>query len=128
MPEQSKILIVDDSQELTEVIHEYMEACGFIVDTTTESTDALRLIAANGYDVIVSDIHMPGMDGLELMGLIKDRHPDLPVVLITGYSISEARKIALEKGADAFVAKPFHMKEILDVVTGVLNKKRFITT
>jgi CheY-like chemotaxis protein len=128
MPEQSKILIVDDSQELTEVIHEYMEANGFIVDTTTESTNALRLITANGYDVIVSDIHMPGMDGLELMGLIKNKHPDLPVILITGYSISEARKIAMEKGADAFVAKPFHMKEILDVVTDILNKKRLITT
>ncbi len=128
MAEQSKILVVDDSQELTEVIHEYMETCGFTVETTTESQDALRLIAANGYDVIISDIHMPGMDGLELMGLIKNRHPDLPVVLITGYSISEARKIAMEKGADAFVAKPFHMKEILDVVTDILNRKRLITT
>ncbi len=127
MAEQSKILVVDDSQELTEVIHEYMETCGFIVETTTESQDALRLIAANGYDVIISDIHMPGMDGLELMSLIKNRHPDLPVVLITGYSISEARKIAMEKGADAFVAKPFHMKEILDVVTDILNRKRLIT-
>jgi CheY-like chemotaxis protein len=128
MSEQPKILIVDDSQELTDVIHEYMESCGYIVDTTTQSLDALRLIAANGYDVIVSDIHMPGMDGLELMGLIKNKHPDLPVVLITGYSISEARKIAMEKGADAFVAKPFHMKEIFDVVTDILNKKRLITT
>ena len=127
MSEQSKILIVDDSQELTDVIHEYMEIYGFIVDTTTESTDALRLIGANGYDVIVSDIHMPGMDGLELMGRIKNKYPDLPVVLITGYSISEARKIAMEKGADAFVAKPFHMKEILDVVTNILNNKKFIT-
>jgi CheY-like chemotaxis protein len=104
-----------------------METCGFTVETTTESTDALRLIAANGYDVIISDIHMPVIDGLELMGLIKNRYPDLPVVLITGYSISEARKIAMEKGADAFVAKPFHMKEILDVVTDILNRKRLIT-
>jgi CheY-like chemotaxis protein len=127
MTEQSKILVVDDSKELTEVIHEYMETCGFTVETTTESTDALRLIAANGYDVIISDIHMPVIDGLELMGLIKNRYPDLPVVLITGYSISEARKIAMEKGADAFVAKPFHMKEILDVVTDILNRKRLIT-
>jgi CheY-like chemotaxis protein len=128
MLEQPKILIVDDSQELLDVISEYMETSGFTVNSTTQSLDALRLIAVTGYDVVVSDIHMPEMDGLELMAQIKNKHPGLPVVLITGYSVSEARKIAMEKGADAFVAKPFHMKEILDVVNNLLNNKKLSTT
>jgi CheY-like chemotaxis protein len=124
MSKLHKILIVDDSQELLDVMCEYMETCGYTVHTTTESLDALRIIAAAEYDVIVSDIHMPEMDGLEMMARIKTKHPGLPVVLITGYSVSEARKIAMEKGADAFVEKPFHMKEILDVVANLLNKKK----
>lgn len=128
MLEQPKILIVDDSQELLDVISEYMETSGFTVNATTQSLDALRLIAVSGYDVVISDIHMPEMDGLELMAQIKSKHPGLPVVLITGYSVSEARKIAMEKGADAFVAKPFHMKEILDVVNNLLNNKKLSTT
>ncbi len=128
MLEQPKILIVDDSQELLDVICEYMETSGFTVHATTQSLDALRLIAVTGYDVVISDIHMPEMDGLELMAQIKSKHPGLPVVLITGYSVSEARKIAMEKGADAFVAKPFHMKEILDVVNNLLNRKKLSTT
>jgi CheY-like chemotaxis protein len=128
MREQPKILIVDDSQELLDVMCEYLETSGYTVHTTTQSQDALRFIAVTGYDVIVSDIHMPEMDGLELMALIKNKHPGLPVVLITGYSASEARKIAMEKGADALVAKPFHMKEILDVVDNLLNIKSLSTT
>jgi CheY-like chemotaxis protein len=128
MREQPKILIVDDSQELLDVISEYMETSGYTINATTQSLDALRLIAVTGYDVIVSDIHMPEMDGLELMAQIKTKHPGLPVVLITGYSVSEARKIALEKGADAFVAKPFHMKELHDVVANLLNNKKLSTT
>lgn len=124
MSKQPKILIVDDSRELSDIICEYMEANGYKADTTTESLDALRLISANGYDLVVSDIHMPGMDGLELMAQIKARYPGLPVVLITGYSVSEARKIAMEKGADDFIGKPFHMKEIFDVVTRVLNHQK----
>lgn len=128
MLEQPKILIVDDSQELLDVISEYMETSGFTVNATTQSLDALRLIAVSGYDAVISDIHMPEMDGLELMAQIKNKHPGLPVVLITGYSVSEARKIAMEKGADAFVAKPFHMKEILDVVNNLLNNKKLSTT
>ena len=123
MSKQPKILIVDDSQELLEIMCEYLETCGYTVHMTTESKEALRLIAAAEYDVVVSDIHMPEMDGLELMARVKNKHPGLPVVLITGYSVSEARKIAMEKGADAFVEKPFHMKEIIDVVANLLNNK-----
>ncbi len=123
MSKLPKILIVDDSQELLEIMCEYLETCGYTVHMTTESKEALRLIAAAEYDVVVSDIHMPEMDGLELMARVKNKHPGLPVVLITGYSVSEARKIAMEKGADAFVEKPFHMKEIIDVVANLLNNK-----
>lgn len=127
MNEQPKILIVDDSQELSDIISEIMEAQGYTVKTTTGSLDALKLFETSCYDVVVSDIHMPEMDGLELMEKIKVKKQDQLVVLITGYSVSEARKIALEKGADAFVAKPFHMKELIEVIAGLIRKKNNIT-
>jgi CheY-like chemotaxis protein len=124
MEEQPKILIVDDSQELSDVISEFMEAHGFTVHTTANSYSAIKMADAGGYSVVVSDIHMPEMDGLELMARLKTMNPSIPVVLITGYSVIEARKIALEKGADAFVAKPFHMKELLDVIASLLNNNK----
>jgi two-component system OmpR family response regulator len=124
MSEKPNLLIVDDSQELSDVISEYLENHGFRIDTTTKSLDAIKLLENNLYDAVVSDIHMPEMDGLELMAAIKSKYKGLPVVLITGYSVSEARRIALEKGADAFVAKPFHMKELLEVIWPLINNNK----
>jgi len=68
---------------------------------------------------VVSDIHMPGMDGFTLMTEIKTRYPDIPVILITGFSVGEAQKIAFEKGANAFVAKPFRLKDLKQVIESV---------
>jgi len=112
----TNILVVDDSPELSEVVAEFLGMFGYTVHTAHNGREALDCIQTHAIRLVVSDIHMPGMDGLTLMGEIKDRFPGVPVVLITGFSVSEARKIALGKGADAFVAKPFHMKELKDVI------------
>ena len=110
------VLIVDDSQDLTEVAAEFLRIFDYTVYTASNGVEALERLKTSPVGIVVSDIHMPGMDGLTLMSEIKTRYPGLPVVLITGFSVSEARKIALNKGADAFVAKPFRMKELKDVI------------
>ena len=110
------VLIVDDSQDLTEVAAEFLRIFDYTVYTAANGIEALERLKTSQVGIVISDIHMPGMDGLTLMGEIKARYPGLPVVLITGFSVSEARKIALGKGADAFVAKPFRMKELKDVI------------
>jgi CheY-like chemotaxis protein len=76
--------------------------------------------------VVVSDIHMPRMDGFTLMGEIKTKYPKVPIVLITGFSVSEAQKMAFERGANAFVAKPFKLKELKSVIESV--SQEVITT
>jgi two-component system, NtrC family, response regulator PilR len=116
MSSERTVLVVDDSQDLTEVVAEYLGIYGYTVYTASNGNEALECLKNREIRIVVSDIHMPGMDGLTLMGEIKARYPGLPVILITGFSVSEARKIALGKGADAFVAKPFRMKELKDVL------------
>lgn len=110
------VLVVDDSADLTEVVAEYLSIYDYTVYTATSGQEALEHLQKREIGVVVSDIHMPGMDGLTLMSEIKARYPGIPVILITGFSVGEARKIALGKGADAFVAKPFRMKELKDVI------------
>lgn len=116
---EKTVLVVDDSQDLSEVVGEYLGMFGFKVFTANNGPDALEIMAREPVDMVISDIHMPGMDGLSLMAEIKERYAGMPVVLITGYSVSEARKLALGKGADGFVAKPFHMKELRNVVESI---------
>jgi len=115
-----RILIVDDSDELTQVIAEFLGMCGYSVFTARDGIDALRFMEKETMDVVVSDIHMPRMDGYTLMTEIKSRHPRTPIILITGFSVSEAQKMAFEKGADAFVAKPFHLKDLKGVIESVM--------
>jgi CheY-like chemotaxis protein len=120
MDNGKRILIVDDSDELTHVIAEFLNMFGYHVYTAHDGIDALRFMETETMDVVVSDIHMPRMDGYTLMTEIKAKYPQTPIILITGFSVSEAQKLAFEKGANAFVAKPFHLKDLKGVIESVM--------
>ena len=117
-----KILIVDDSQDLTHVIADFLSMYGYQVSTARDGYDALECMGSQAFGLVVSDIHMPRMDGFTLMGEIKARFPEMPIILITGFSVSDAKKMAFERGADAFVAKPFKLKELKSVIESVTRE------
>lgn len=118
-----RILVVDDSQDLTHVIADFLGMHGYQVHTAHDGYDALECMGSQDIGIVVSDIHMPRMDGFTLMGEIRTRYPDVPVVLITGFSVSEAKKMAFERGANAFVAKPFRLKELKNVIESVSKEE-----
>jgi CheY-like chemotaxis protein len=120
MINSKSILVVDDSRELTYVIADFLSMHGYEVQTAHNGFEALNCMGKKRLDIVVTDIHMPGMDGFALMSEIKTRYPDVPIILITGLSVGEAQKMAFEKGADAFVAKPFKMKELKSVIESVI--------
>jgi two-component system response regulator PilR (NtrC family) len=119
MSSSKQILIVDDSQDLTHVIADFLGMYGYQVHTARDGYDALECMLSKHIQVVVSDIHMPRMDGFTLMGEIKSKYPKVPIVLITGFSVSEAQKMAFDRGANAFVAKPFKLKELKSVIESV---------
>ncbi|HQI80106.1 MAG TPA: response regulator [Deltaproteobacteria bacterium] len=112
-------MIVDDSQDLTHVIADFLSLHGYQVHTAHDGYDALECMGRQPISIVVSDIHMPRMDGFTLMGEIKTRYPAVSIVLITGFSVNEAKKLAFERGADAFVAKPFKLKDLKHVIDSV---------
>ena len=126
MISSKRILIVDDSQDLTHVIADFLGMYGYQVHTARDGHDALECMLSEQIQIVVSDIHMPRMDGFTLMGEIKTKYPKVPIVLITGFSVSEAQKMAFECGANAFVAKPFKLKELKSVIESV--SQEVITT
>jgi DNA-binding response OmpR family regulator len=119
MISSKRILIVDDSQDLTNVIADFLSMHGYLVHTARDGLDALDLMNKQPIQVVVSDIHMPRMDGFTLMGEIRMKYPKVPIVLITGFSVSEAQKLAFERGANAFIAKPFKLKELKNVIESI---------
>lgn len=119
-----KILVIDDHPALAETIADLLRAEGFEPETSSDSAAAATLISSSAYDVILSDIVMPGLSGLQLLSLIKARAPSPDVILFTGFSTRERAMEALERGAFAYLEKPFDAAELLERVKQALWKRK----
>lgn len=119
-----KILVVDDEPEVGEAIADLLRAAGYEVEVSTDSLAAIGRIMAVSYDLIVSDIMMPGLTGLELLSMIKSHRPSPEVILVTGYSTRERAMEALEHGAFAFIEKPVDAEGLLERVKQALWKRK----
>jgi CheY-like chemotaxis protein len=108
-----RVLVVDDESDVEELFRQQfrreLRAGRFVLDFALSADEALRkIVEVDGRSLIllVSDINMPGMSGLELLPRIKQERPDLPVLMITAYGDPETRRVALERGADGLLTKP----------------------
>ena len=89
-----------------------------------DGTEALQLVRAGDPDVLLADLRMPGMDGMELMRKAKDLDPELPVILITGFAEVQGAVEAIRAGAHDYLAKPFEHHQVIRVVLRALNERR----
>src|SRR3989454_11052188 len=112
---QPRVLIVDDDPALLQALPEALRIrmSDVTVDTADSAAAALDQIAARDYDAIVTDIKMPGMDGLALMAEIRRRRPDTPILMITGHGEDVLAIQALRGGAHDFIQKPIDRDHIV---------------
>jgi CheY-like chemotaxis protein len=119
----SRLLVVDDEESVLEVLAEHLEHEGFGVITAANGTEALALLGAGTtVDALVTDLSMPGMDGLELIRAAQERRPGLPAVLLTGYA-GEDSTLALSgvvTGAFSLLRKPVRIHDLVDRVQALL--------
>jgi len=121
--EQLKVLLVDDEEDLVSTLAERLVLRGFQVETATSGTDALRYVSEDSFSVLVLDVKMPGIDGLELMIEIKQKHPDLPVILFTGHgSVADARR-GMEEGAFDYIMKPIDIDKLIEKIRSAAGRK-----
>ncbi|MET9429575.1 MULTISPECIES: response regulator transcription factor [unclassified Streptomyces] len=115
------ILVVDDDPTVSEVVTGYLERAGFSVARAADGPEALRLAAARWPDLVVLDLMLPGMDGLEVCRTLRERGP-VPVIMLTARGDEEDRVLGLEIGADDYVTKPFSPRELVLRVESVLRR------
>ena len=119
--EQVRILIVDDEEDLISTMAERLELRGFEVDTATTGEGGLELVAKSAYSVLILDVKMPGISGLDLMTRIKEEQPDLPVILFTGHSsLADAQK-GTQQGAFAYLLKPIKIDEMMNTIKNAIG-------
>jgi CheY-like chemotaxis protein len=91
------------------------------VITAASGDEAVKKLIDNPFDLVITDIRMPGMDGLELLSLIKSKYPSTEVIVMTAYGSPEKREEALQKGARFYIEKPFEIREIKQLVMEILQ-------
>lgn len=114
--ENLQILVVDDEPESLSLMVEWLEHEGYVPRPTSDSLEASRLLKTIAFDVIVSDIMMPNLNGLQLLEAARSQNPGVQVVLVTAYSSRALALEALEKGASGFIEKPMTSAAFLDAV------------
>ena len=116
-----KILVVDDEPEIVKLVRAYLERAGFIVVTAYEGQQALAVFRHERPNLVVLDLNLPGMDGLDVCRVMR-RDADVPIIMLTARIEETDRLIGLELGADDYVVKPFSPREIVARVRAVLRR------
>ncbi|MFG2717704.1 response regulator transcription factor [Streptomyces sp. NPDC048416] len=124
---ESRILVVDDDPTVAEVVTGYLERAGHAVDLAADGPAALRAAARRRPDLVVLDLMLPGMDGLEVCRRLRADAP-VPVIMLTARGDEDDRILGLEIGADDYVTKPFSPRELVLRVESVLRRARTATT
>ncbi|HEY3296156.1 MAG TPA: response regulator [bacterium] len=119
-PNKIRILVVDDEQFMVHTLAKILETLGYDVVCAFGGREAYRVCLAEKVDLVVSDLHMPDMSGLELLTSIKTHDPLIPVILVTGYGIDRAKESAGKWKADGFLGKPFRITELQSLIETTL--------
>ena len=120
-----KILVVDDEEIMRDLLTDYLEMTGYSVDSAENGDQAFKKIEKKGADhfsLVLTDINMPVMGGIDLQKKIKSSYPDLPVVFMTGYGVETVRE-ELAGQAQGFLGKPFQLDELTSVLVKVLTEE-----
>lgn len=115
------VLIADDETDVRQLQIDYLQHVGFQIIEASNGELAWQLYKKHSPDIVVTDVRMPIMNGIQLLKAIREENKDFPVIVITGYAVEEA--IEVERlGASKIIVKPFKLTDLLDAVNEALNK------
>src|SRR5512147_462708 len=123
----AKLLIVDDERIALRNLEHVMKKEGYDVTGTQNGPNALKLLEERQFDVVLTDLRMEKVDGLQILRKTRELHPDTEVIMITGYATTDSAVETMRQGAFYYIAKPFKLEEVRKVVQEALHKVRLKT-
>jgi two-component system response regulator RegA len=123
---KEKVLLVDDEEEFLEIMAERMRARDMEVTTSRSATEALSLIETESYDAVIMDFMMPEMDGIQALKAIKEKKPEMQIILLTGQATVSKGVEAMKAGAVDFVEKPADLDALSEKIKEAHNQKAII--
>ena len=123
MDEKRRILVVDDQESMRTLLQDMLEVIGYEVTLAEGGEQALEFLESKEFNLVLSDLNMPGMDGSALLRTIKADRTGLPVVIITGYGTFHTEKRVMKEGADGYISKPCTLSKIEKTISSILSHK-----
>ena len=117
-----RILVVEDEQDLCETLAEGLELDGYAVDKCFDGLEAYELICVEPYDLIVLDLNLPGMDGMEVLRKVRKQDKDIKILILSARSTVSDKVTGLDEGANDYLAKPFDFEELEARVRNLLRR------
>ncbi|HMS84832.1 MAG TPA: sigma-54 dependent transcriptional regulator [Nitrospira sp.] len=122
-----KILVVDDEQSLREVLSIMLKRAGYAVTSATDGEEAVELLQKEIFDLVITDLRMPKVDGMEVLKAVKSASPETVVLLITAFASADSAVEAMKQGAYDYLTKPFQVDEVQLIIRNALEKRRLTT-
>ena len=122
--DKPRVLVVDDEKFIRDIIADFLGMEGYIVRTAEDGTSAVNELERARYDIVISDLKMPKMGGLDLLREVTRTHPDTLTVIMTGFGTVETAIDAMKRGAYDYILKPFKVEEVVHIVQRGLEKRR----
>lgn len=113
---KKRILVVEDDEEMRSLLKDFFEEDGFEIDSVGNGSEAFRKIAREPFDLIITDIRMPGLTGLDILPGIRKLQPKVSIIVITAFGSEEIHRKALDRGATAYLEKPLLFNKLRTLV------------
>jgi len=118
----AKVLLVDDEEDFLQSLSQRLETRGLKVTGATRGEEAVDMVDQQDFDAIVLDLAMPGMDGLETLKKIREKHPEAEIIMLTGHASIKSSVEAMRLGAEDYLEKPFEINELMEKINEAKRK------
>ena len=120
----AKVLVVEDDDSLRRVTQLHLNKLGFITAATANAEEALRVMAESPYEILLTDLHLPGMSGMDLLKRVRLEHPESVVIVVTAFGTVASAVEAMKLGAYDYITKPLHHYELSELLRRALDHQQ----
>ncbi len=120
----NRILIIEDDEEMRSLLADFLKDEGYEADSVDNGPDAFQTLAREAFDLVITDIRMPGLTGFDILSAIKKFQFEIPVIVITAFGGEEVYRRSIARGADGYLEKPIHFHKLRALIRDLVKGRR----